>query len=660
MTLKRCKEQKLSGVLTLIVIASISLATLSPAVSADPVTDGTFTTNALVTPGEIDIGDTTRVTLTVNAVNATEKVPVDVVLVTDLSGSMQSNNKLSGAKKALKTFVGLGDDEMYIGLASFSNANKKYSSETWQKWLDQINNGASPFHPYAGYNDTSRTTPKNYHNSAFDSNGYSDAHIDRSFTQDKTSLNNKINSYNAEGGTNIAGGINAAKKMLEEQGTPGHLQVIIVMSDGIATMAPIEPDSLKAYMPSDWISDESTTARNATEMAADVVKQDGFIVYAIGFGSDADEDTLRAIASSEDKYYFAPTNAQLAEVYSGISGEIEVLATGHVYYVLPDDVEYAGNATTDPDSIIGNTLWWDVTLTPSNPWTVSFDVYPTRMGRDTPVNVVPDSKVTYGADETDGGIVRIEGEININPNNSPHNEFSLTLADGTEITRDDLTQDYGGCSGEAAIHVHVKPKGNGNQNSLIRDGEPYPLVNANTYDIYNESGEQMNVTLYNDHINPQGKAMGHWWIAINATNATINEASKDVSFPALYVDVNGMSCKDFGLTTTGEETVIGQTVSIDGYVVVDNTGNEADVTVKICVDYPHKGNTVHTSINTVNADAIKNISVSTPWIPMSSGKHFVSIHVYKLKEDGTEFWAEALGPNTNTTSKTIYIKKVKK
>jgi hypothetical protein len=44
-----------------------------------------------------------------------------------------------------------------------------------------------------------------------------------------------------------------------------------------------------------------------------------------------------------------------------------------------------------------------------------------------------------------GGQV-IAGQVGINPNNSPDNEFTLNLEDGTSVTRDDLTQDYPGCS----------------------------------------------------------------------------------------------------------------------------------------------------------------------------------------------------------------------
>lgn len=109
------------------------------------------------------------------------------------------------------------------------------------------------------------------------------------------------------------------------------------------------------------------------------------------------------------------------------------------------------------------------------------------------------------------------GEININPNNRPDNEFTLTLPDSSTITRDDLTQDYPGYTGSATL-VHVKPKGNGNQNDLLLNMEVYTLLNAATYDIASDS---MTVDLYNDHINPQGKAVGKWWIAITATDATI-------------------------------------------------------------------------------------------------------------------------------------------
>ena len=117
--------------------------------------------------------------------------------------------------------------------------------------------------------------------------------------------------------------------------------------------------------------------------------------------------------------------------------------------------------------------------------------------------------------------VALTGSANINPNNSPHSEFSLTKGNGQVITRDDLHQgspvDGDGVyySGEAT-RVFFKPKGNGNQNTLLVDGEAYLLHNGSTYEI---TAERMTVTVYNDHIHRNGRAMGHWWLGVAAPTA---------------------------------------------------------------------------------------------------------------------------------------------
>jgi len=136
----------------------------------------------------------------------------------------------------------------------------------------------------------------------------------------------------------------------------------------------------------------------------------------------------------------------------------------------------------------------------------------------------------YNAPAADGdGEHVVGGLININPNNSTDNQFELYLPDGRCINRDTLAStDCVGYIGPAKRLV-VKPKGNGNQNSLVVDGQPYTLRNADTYSI---ASDQMSVNLYNDQYQSDGKAMGHWWIGIIAKDATIThtpdgrEASK--------------------------------------------------------------------------------------------------------------------------------------
>jgi len=115
----------------------------------------------------------------------------------------------------------------------------------------------------------------------------------------------------------------------------------------------------------------------------------------------------------------------------------------------------------------------------------------------------------------------LAGAINLNPNNRSNFEFELVKPDGGTITRDDLHDnpdlEYRG----PAVSIRVRPKGNGNQNSLYLDGELYRLRNGRTYVIQVQPGGQMTVYLYNDNPNGNGRSMGKWWLEINATSANI-------------------------------------------------------------------------------------------------------------------------------------------
>lgn len=108
------------------------------------------------------------------------------------------------------------------------------------------------------------------------------------------------------------------------------------------------------------------------------------------------------------------------------------------------------------------------------------------------------------------GPVDISGRVNLNPNNNPSHEFALRLGDGTTITRDDLHGDYEGYEGDAE-YVFFRPKGNGNQNGLVLDGQAYELRNGSQYEIWAPS---MQVRVYNDKVK-NGRAMGHWWLEVS-------------------------------------------------------------------------------------------------------------------------------------------------
>lgn len=129
----------------------------------------------------------------------------------------------------------------------------------------------------------------------------------------------------------------------------------------------------------------------------------------------------------------------------------------------------------------------------------------------------------HGSDGEFFGPTDVSGQVNLNPNNNPAHEFVLRLGDGTTITRDDLKGNFAGYEGEAQ-YCFFRPKGNGNQNGLVIDGEAYDLRNGSQYEIWAPS---MQVRVFNDNVK-NGRAMGHWWLeVVEANNACFWASSSD-------------------------------------------------------------------------------------------------------------------------------------
>lgn len=142
----------------------------------------------------------------------------------------------------------------------------------------------------------------------------------------------------------------------------------------------------------------------------------------------------------------------------------------------------------------------------------------------------------FGSTETPdtGGTHTVAGWININPNNSPENEFLMLTTDGASYTRDDLqNQDLADYNGTASL-VHVKPKGNDHQYITVDSDSSYTLDKNYAYTF---SAASMNVVLTNDNRNPQGKAVGKWWIYINGSNVDLSDDSGGSSQAIQYYTI---------------------------------------------------------------------------------------------------------------------------
>ncbi len=172
----------------------------------------------------------------------------------------------------------------------------------------------------------------------------------------------------------------------------------------------------------------------------------------------------------------------------------------------------------------------------------------------------------------------VNGLANINPTNNGVDEFYVTKPDGSQITRDDLHawgKDYTG----EANWVHIKPKGNANENTFSLNGVTYEMQNGKTYDF---SGA-MNVHLYNDNYNSQGRAMGKWWIGVEGDAVTVVE---DGQTYVLAPSEEDSTTEETTTTTTTESTIDISTLSDE--MITGSTGNHLRVRAgfKVELFYP--------------------------------------------------------------------------
>lgn len=111
----------------------------------------------------------------------------------------------------------------------------------------------------------------------------------------------------------------------------------------------------------------------------------------------------------------------------------------------------------------------------------------------------------------------LSGALNINPSNSTNNELVIYNGDQVVVSRDDLKNadgmlDDGTFYEGPATSILVRPKGNGNQNTLMINDIAYTMLNKERYLI---RADEMTVRIYNDHVK-NDKAMGHWWLSVES------------------------------------------------------------------------------------------------------------------------------------------------
>jgi Mg-chelatase subunit ChlD len=181
--------------------------------------------------------------------------------------------------------------------------------------------------------------------------------LDHPLSQDANSVIQEINDLYASGMTDIKEGLEIAATEIITSGR--HLAtnapVILILSDG----------------------HHNETSAGELLDTANLIKGEGIRIISIGLGSSADENQLRAIASSEDDYYYAPDSADLMDIYRSIAGSVRVAARDMVITdTLSSYVSLVPASFQGPISptVSGDQIVWHVAAVSTNTLSLAYQV----------------------------------------------------------------------------------------------------------------------------------------------------------------------------------------------------------------------------------------------------------------------------------------------
>jgi len=319
-----------------------------------------------VVPESLQIDEQATVTLTIRGAGepAQERLPLDVMLIIDRSGSMEGQ-RLIDAKAAAKGFIDLlnpSDDR--VGLVSFSG----------------------------------------------DSGGWGSVTLDIGLSVDFPAVKGEIDDLDAAGATDPGDAIYIANHEFDTNGRPDAVWVEILLTDG----GPNRP-----YGDGQGFDEDSALyALGAAQATSDA----GITLYTIGLelyqGTKSEEflddqsasqhtvwpyDGLAYVGSGQ--YYYAPSSSDLEAIFEELAYAITTIAgtVVTVIEVLPGCVNYVdGSASPTPDSVLPDTpsagqttLIWNLgTMSIGDEEIITFDVTFQCCGEQL-VDVYPDTRVEY-------------------------------------------------------------------------------------------------------------------------------------------------------------------------------------------------------------------------------------------------------------------------
>jgi uncharacterized protein YegL len=188
------------------------------------------------------------------------------------------------------------------------------------------------------------------------------ATVDHPLTNNSNSMLNAIAAVQivaSQRSTNLQDGIDRATQLLTTTGRPDALGVIVLLTDGRPTRPTPDP-----YV--------------ATVMAAQRAHAELIQVFSIGLGPDVDADVIRAMASTPDDAFFAPTGADLQEIYNRLSREVQALGITELSIIdtLWRDVNLVPNSPVPSANVVGRVLTWGRPFMPAGGIQLTYTIRP--------------------------------------------------------------------------------------------------------------------------------------------------------------------------------------------------------------------------------------------------------------------------------------------
>jgi PKD repeat protein len=424
-------------------------------------------------------------------------------------------------------------------------------------------------------------------------------------TPDKNAVKNKIDALSADGGTPLGEGLKIAIDHLDDQGRSNAVKAIILLTDGWWNMGCDPLDQ------------------------ADRAAAKGYTVYTIGWGG-VNVTSLQLIAArTGGRAYFPATSNDLVEIYGELAEELSNITAQNVRLTmeLTDEVVYAANPSEEPDWIAGNLLTWDLgTIAVDQLESISFDVEPTAAGT-VQINT-ENSEVTY--DDAFGvpqvvPVPQLSVKV-IPPESQPVALF--TVSNTTPVTNQSIVFDASASyDPDGFIEVYRWDF----ENDGVVDIEGNVVTITHSYTTNGTKTAKLEVV---DNIGASD------WVTkeITVTDGAGEAISGNVTWSGKHL-FEGL----------GNREVIGNTVHIKAtaYEITNNGDEPVTVTVELRVD----GIPLTSTTATIGSGDKEDVIVYGEWVPMASGMHHISLHVY----DG-EYWV----PPTNdpTAGVKVFIEKV--